>query len=153
MEYIREPKEDPEGRCVFCTLLAEGLEGQPGPLLVGERAWVTLAKYPYNPGHLLVLPVRHEGELDGLADEETDELSRLLRRAVAVLREASQPHGFNVGLNLGRAAGAGIPAHLHWHVIPRWGGDSNFMPVVGHTRVLPELLAETYARLKPRFDA
>lgn len=153
MEYIREAKQDPDAGCVFCTLLTDGLEGQPGPLFVGELAWVTLAKYPYNPGHLLVLPVRHEGELDTLTDEEADAISRLLRRSVAVLREASEPHGFNVGLNLGRAAGAGIPDHLHWHVIPRWGGDSNFMPVVGHTRVLPELLAETYGRLKPRFDA
>jgi ATP adenylyltransferase len=153
MEYLREPKGDPDGGCVFCTLLAEGLEGQPAPLFVGERAWVTLAKYPYNPGHLLVLPVRHEGRLEGLEDEEMDEISRLLRRSVIVLREASEPHGFNVGLNLGQAAGAGIPDHLHWHVVPRWGGDSNFMPVIGRTRVLPELLAETYARLRPRFEA
>jgi ATP adenylyltransferase len=153
MEYIREPKDGPDGACVFCTLLADGLEGQPGPLFVGETAWVTLAKYPYNPGHLLVLPVRHEGDLEALTDAESGEIAALIRRSVGVLREASAPHGFNVGLNLGRAAGAGIPDHLHWHVIPRWGGDSNFMPVVGNTRVLPELLAETYERLKAVFDA
>jgi ATP adenylyltransferase len=153
MEYIRESKEGPAGGCVFCALLVEGLEGQPGPLFIGTTAWITLAKYPYNPGHMLVLPVRHEGDLERLDEEESAEIAALIQRSVRVLREASEPHGFNVGLNLGRAAGAGIPDHLHWHVIPRWSGDANFMPVVGHTRVLPELLAETYDRLRAVFDA
>lgn len=152
MEYIREPKDGPDGGCVFCDLLDGHLPDQPGPLLVGRVAWISLAKYPYNPGHLLVLPRRHEGDLEALTDEETGEIAVMIRRSVRVLRKSSEPHGFNVGLNLGRAAGAGIPDHIHWHVIPRWTGDSNFMPVVGHTRVLPELLAETYERLKATFD-
>ncbi|HSD49041.1 MAG TPA: HIT domain-containing protein, partial [Actinomycetota bacterium] len=117
-----------------------------------ELAWATLAKYPYNPGHVLVLPVRHTGDLEDLSEAEQAAIDRMLRRSLRALREVSDPHGFNVGLNLGRVAGAGIPEHLHWHIVPRWGGDTNFMPVVGRTRVLPELLQETFLKLRPRFD-
>jgi ATP adenylyltransferase len=112
---------------------------------------VTLAKYPYNPGHLLVLPTRHVGDLEEVEPDEAAEVFELLRRSTAALSETLEPHGFNIGLNLGRAAGAGIPEHLHWHVVPRWSGDTNFMPVIGETRVLPELLEQTYERLAPRF--
>ncbi len=153
MEYIEShrdgPHDDPDA-CVFCALLAE--DGAEARVLERRAlAFVTLAKYPYNPGHLLVLPTRHAGDLEDLQPDETAEIFELLQRSVRVLREASDPHGFNVGLNLGRVAGAGIPAHLHWHVVPRWGGDTNFMPVVGETRVLPELLSQTYDKLAPRF--
>jgi ATP adenylyltransferase len=151
MDYIREAKEDPGGGCVFCDLLRGPVEGQPGPVFTGELAWVTLAKFPYNPGHLLVLPVRHEGDVEALTAEENAEIASLVQRSVGALRETSDPAGFNVGLNLGRVAGAGIPDHLHWHVVPRWAGDTNFMPVVGQTRVLPELLSETYERIVARF--
>ena len=151
MEYIEAAKAaEPEG-CVFCDLLRD--DGEPARVLARDGfAFVTLAKYPYNPGHLLVLPIRHTGDLEDLSGEETAALSMLLRRSVAALREAMAPHGFNLGMNLGRISGAGIPDHLHWHVVPRWSGDTNFMPVVGQTRVLPQLLEETYERLRPRFD-
>ena len=98
-----------------------------------------------------MLPIRHVADLGELSIEEDAAVSALIRRSVEAVRAETEPHGFNVGLNLGYAAGAGIPGHLHWHVVPRWGGDTNFMPVVGETRVLPELLAKTYERLKPRF--
>ncbi len=152
MEYIESAQEEADG-CVFCALL-EGAEDGEGARILTRTAltFATLAKYPYNPGHLLVLPVRHASELEELTPEETAELGELLRRCVAVLRGTMYPQGFNIGLNLGRVAGAGIPGHLHWHVVPRWGGDTNFMPVVGQTRVLPELLAETYRKLRPGFD-
>lgn len=152
MEYIESAKDGEPERCVFCDLLAGA--GDPSEHRMLHRdalAWVTLAKYPYNPGHLLVLPVRHTGELGDLTPEENAAVSALLQRSVRALREQAQPHGFNIGLNLGRIAGAGIPEHLHWHVVPRWSGDTNFMPVVGQTRVLPELLEETFAKLAPRF--
>ena len=152
MEYIESAKDGEPQRCVFCDLLAGA--GDPSEHRMLHRdalAWVTLAKYPYNPGHLLVLPVRHTGELGDLTPEENAAVSALLQRSVRALREQAQPHGFNIGLNLGRIAGAGIPEHLHWHVVPRWSGDTNFMPVVGQTRVLPELLEETFAKLAPRF--
>jgi ATP adenylyltransferase len=152
MEYIESHKNDErrEG-CVFCDLLAGNTE-EERILVRTDLAFVTLAKYPYNPGHLLVLPVRHTGDLEDLSPEEDAEIARLLKRCLRALREEEEPHGFNVGLNLGRVAGAGIPDHLHWHVVPRWGGDTNFMPVVGETRVLPQLLGDTYERLKPAFE-
>lgn len=156
MEYIESHKGDePDGgsdACVFCHQLEEGDDGSR-ILAKSELAFVTLAKYPYNPGHLLVLPVRHTGDLEDLTAQESAEILRLLGRGVHALEEESDPHGFNIGLNLGRVAGAGIPDHLHWHVVPRWGGDTNFMPVIAETRVLPELLDDTYRRLAPRFGA
>jgi ATP adenylyltransferase len=153
MAYIQANKDAPEDDrgCVFCALLAGELDQTP-PLRVEEHAFVSLAKYPYNPGHLIVLPTRHTGELEDLTPDENAAVAALLQRSVRALRTISDPHGFNVGLNLGRVAGAGIPEHLHWHVVPRWGGDTNFMPVVGETRVLPELLAETHAKLVPAFE-
>ena len=151
MEYIEAAKDEDDGTCVFCATLDGTAEDQPPPLYRDELAWATLAKYPYNPGHVLVLPIRHVADLGELSIEEDAAVSALIRRSVEAVRAETEPHGFNVGLNLGYAAGAGIPGHLHWHVVPRWGGDTNFMPVVGETRVLPELLAKTYERLKPRF--
>jgi ATP adenylyltransferase len=151
MEYIESHRDDEEDAgCVFCGLLTG--EGERNRVLErGELTFVTLAKYPYNPGHVLILPVRHVADLEDLEPDEASGIHDLVRRSVAALREVSEPHGFNIGLNLGRAAGAGIPGHLHWHVVPRWSGDTNFMPVIGSTRVLPELLDRTYERLAPRF--
>jgi ATP adenylyltransferase len=155
MAYIEAANKDeaePDG-CVFCSLLERGDPDGERVLHRDDTAFVTLAKYPYNPGHLLVLPVRHTSDLDDLSADEGAAIHALLQRCVRALREAAAPDGFNVGLNLGRVAGAGIPGHLHWHVVPRWGGDTNFMPVVGETRVLPQLLSETYERLLPHFAA
>jgi ATP adenylyltransferase len=151
MEYLEAHRdEDDPGGCVFCALLSD--EGEQHRVLTRtDLAFVTLAKYPYNPGHVLVLPTRHVAEVSEVKPDEAAEIFELLQRSVAALREASEPHGFNVGLNLGRAAGAGIPEHLHWHVVPRWSGDTNFMPVIGETRVLPELLDQTWEKLAPRF--
>jgi ATP adenylyltransferase len=152
MEYIESARGDGDGQgeCVFCALLEP--DAEPHRVLTRtDAAFVTLAKYPYNPGHLLVLPTRHVGELTELTAAEGAAIDELLRRSVTALREASEPQGFNIGLNLGRVSGAGIPDHLHWHVVPRWAGDTNFMPVIGQTRVLPELLDQTYRKLAPRF--
>lgn len=151
MEYLEAARGDEADGCVFCELLASDDAEGARVLARDELAFVALAKYPYNPGHLLILPTRHTGELEDLSSPETAAISVMLQRSLRALRETAEPHGFNVGLNLGSVAGAGIPGHLHWHVVPRWGGDTNFMPVVGHTRVLPELLSETYAKLAPRF--
>jgi ATP adenylyltransferase len=152
MAYIEgQKRDDGVDACVFCAVLDGSGEGAERVLTREDLAFATLAKYPYNPGHILVLPTRHIGELDALSPDEHASIARLLSRSVKVVREVSAPHGFNIGLNLGHVAGAGIPEHLHWHVVPRWGGDTNFMPVVGGTRVLPELLAETHEKLAPRF--
>ena len=150
MEYILANKDEPEGsECVFCRI-QRGEESER-VLTRSNLGFVVLNRYPYSPGHILVIPDRHVGDLEELDDEESLDLQRLLRRAVKALREEMAPHGFNIGMNLGRIAGAGLPDHLHWHVVPRWSGDTNFMPVVGQTRVMPELLEETARRLTPRF--
>lgn len=154
MEYILAAGDEPqdaEGGCVFCGL-PHGEESER-ILARSELAYVVLNKFPYNPGHLLVVPFRHAGDLEDITPQENAEMQALLQRSVRALREESEPHGFNIGMNLGRVAGAGIPDHLHWHIVPRWSGDTNFMPVVGRTRVLPELLADTARRLAPRFEA
>jgi ATP adenylyltransferase len=151
MEYIEAARDETSDGCVFCALLADDDAAGNRVLARGELAFVALAKYPYNPGHLLILPTRHTGDPEELTEEESAAIFALLRRSLRALRDASDPQGFNVGLNLGRQAGAGIPEHLHWHVVPRWGGDTNFMPVVGQTRVLPELLEETFEKLRPGF--
>lgn len=109
----------------------------------GERVYAVLNLFPYNPGHLMVVPYRHVADYTELDAAETVELAEFTRHAMTVLRKVSAPHGFNIGINAGESAGAGIADHLHQHVVPRWGGDANFMPVIGATKVLPQLLAET----------
>jgi ATP adenylyltransferase len=108
-----------------------------------------LAHGIHNTGHLMVAPKRHVGEIDDLTHDEMHEIWAWMRKTVAAHREASGPDGFNIGINLGEAAGAGVPGHFHLHVVPRWGGDTNFMPVLGDAKVLPEMLEETYSRLRP----
>jgi ATP adenylyltransferase len=150
MEYILASTDEPEDAgCIFCRI-RDG-EQEERVLARSDLGYVTLNRYPYSPGHLLVIPNRHVGELEELTDEESLALQLLLGRSVAALREEYGPHGFNLGMNLGRVAGAGIPDHLHWHVVPRWSADTSFMPVVGQTIVLPELVEETARRLAPRF--
>lgn len=119
----------------------------------GETCYVVLNLFPYNPGHLMVVPYRHVADYTELTAEERAELGEATATSLRVVRTVSAPAGFNVGLNLGAPAGAGIAEHLHQHVVPRWAGDTNFMPVVGHTRVLPQLLADTRARLAAAWPA
>ena len=152
MEYIRTATEADAHDCIFCSLPATGDDEAAHVLRRGELAFVVLNAYPYNPGHLMVAPLRHTGDFEDLTAEEADELTRLQRISMRALREEMAPHGFNVGMNIGKVAGAGFPGHLHWHIVPRWNGDTNFMPVTGQTRVLPELLDETYRKLRPRFE-
>jgi ATP adenylyltransferase len=146
MAYIRgEGKPVPGGEgddCPFCRI--PSLSDADGLIVArGQVAYAVLNLYPYNSGHLMVVPYRHVSDYTELTVEETDEVGRMTQRALRALRAASGAQGFNVGMNLGSVAGAGIAAHLHQHVVPRWGGDTNFMPVVGHTKVLPELLGST----------
>ena len=149
MEYVGSAGED-EG-CVFCDHLAEGNDEEAHILHRGPTTFVILNAFPYNTGHLMIAPQRHVGELGDLTDDERHELMDLTAKSIEIVRAAMNAHGFNVGMNLGPVAGAGIPGHLHMHVVPRWGGDTNFMPVVGQTKVLPEMIAETDAKLRPLF--
>lgn len=145
MAYIRghsKPADDTAGECPFCRIPsladADGLVVRRG-----ERAFVVLNLYPYAPGHLMVCPFRHVADYTETTSEESDEIAALTKRAMQTLRKVSAAQGFNVGMNQGAVAGAGIAAHLHQHVVPRWLGDQNFMPVIGHTKTLPELLQST----------
>ena len=139
MAYIKG--EGKEG-CPFCDI--PPMRDEEGLVVArGEVCFVVLNLYPYNSGHLMVVPYRHVSAYDDLTPDETTELATLTQHALRAIRHASGAQGFNVGMNLGGVAGAGIAAHLHQHVVPRWGGDTNFMPVVGHTKVLPQLLPDT----------
>jgi len=152
MEYIRSAAVGEEAGCLFCDLSSKGDDEAALILARTERAFAVLNAYPYNAGHLMVAPLRHVGELDEFDGQELLQCQELLQRSVRALRQVAEPDGFNLGMNLGRVAGAGVPDHGHWHLVPRWSGDTNFMPVVGETKVLPELLAESYRKLRPAFD-
>jgi ATP adenylyltransferase len=137
--------------CVFCDAQRSD-DGAPLIVFKGSRCFVILNLFPYNNGHLLVLPNRHIASLAAATVDELGEMMELTRRAEIALGEAYTPHGLNVGINLGKPAGAGILDHLHLHVVPRWNGDTNFMTIVGQTRVLPEELPQVAERLRPIFD-
>lgn len=142
------PADDP-ARCVFCRIAASGPpSADNGVLWVGSETFVVLNAYPYASGHLMVLPLRHVGSIGDLTADEGAELWSATRLAVSALETALAPEGINLGANLGQAAGAGIPRHLHMHAVPRWLGDTNFMTAVAGTRVLPETLAVTWERLR-----
>jgi len=145
VEYIRSEKAK---GCIFCQKPEENKDEQNYILFRGKTSFVLLNKYPYNPGHLMIAPFRHLATLDELTDEELFEHFDSVRRSVRALKEAYKPEGFNIGINLGRVAGAGVEGHVHTHVVPRWNGDTNFMPVLADAKVLSEALASTYAQLK-----
>jgi len=139
--------------CIFCDAAASASPERESLVLVrGRLAYVILNLYPYNNGHLMVVPNRHVGSLAGATVEELSEMMRFTRDAEIALTEAYQPQGINVGINIGRPAGAGVLDHVHIHLVPRWNGDTNFMSVIGDTRVLPEELGETKKRLQPIFE-
>jgi ATP adenylyltransferase len=153
MEFIRAEK--PAG-CIFCRFPAEeGEEADRRNLIVhrSPRSFTILNRYPYNNGHVMVVPRAHVSRLEDLDAATFADLQEELRRVVAVIREAYRPEAMNVGMNLGKAAGAGIEDHLHWHVVPRWGGDTNFMPVLADTKVMIEHLDESWRRIREGFGA
>ena len=150
MEYITSSKS---GDCVFCAKLAPGDDSVQHVLLRGQASYITLNRYPYNNGHLLVVPYVHVPTLEDLPTATLTEMMLLVNQGLAALRLAMRPDGFNVGVNLGKAAGAGIEAHVHIHVVPRWNGDTSFMSAIGATRTIPEALDETFARLRAALEA
>jgi ATP adenylyltransferase len=139
-------------RCIFCSLQEDaGLDEQNFILHRAAHNYIVLNKFPYISGHLLIVPFVHLGDLDAAPKVVTDELMDLTKRCQTALRETYRPNGFNLGMNLGRAAGAGVADHIHLHIMPRWIGDTNFMTTVGETRVHPEDLTTTYRKLRPHF--
>ncbi|MBI5509175.1 MAG: HIT domain-containing protein [Deltaproteobacteria bacterium] len=151
MEYIKDSVREPPQTCVFCALASPGDDRERLVLYRGRKTFVLMNKYPYNNGHLLVLPLTHAGRLDALDPETFTELHQTLLVAVTVLQKILEPHAMNVGMNLGPAAGAGIPDHLHYHVVPRWSGDTNFMPVLSETKIISQHIRDTYDQLEPGF--
>jgi ATP adenylyltransferase len=149
MSYILNDKEED---CIFCP--GENRDDDRARLILhmGTHTMVMMNRYPYNNGHLLVAPVRHVPELQDLRNEEMLDVMLMVRKSVDILRGIMNPEGFNVGLNLGRVAGAGMEQHMHFHIVPRWNGDTNFMTVFGDVRVIPEHIQQTYEKLRPEFN-
>ena len=147
VEYIERGNQK---GCIFCN--AGNLTYNDYTLYTGKHSVALLNKFPYNNAHLLIAPKRHEANLESLPIEESTDLQRLIAESITILKTVYKPEGFNLGMNLGKAAGAGIADHLHWHVVPRWNGDTNFMPIVSEIRVMPEHLQRTFEKLKPLFE-
>lgn len=145
MAYIRREKR---AGCIFCEMLEAEDDRSQLILHRGESAFLVLNKYPYNNGHLMAVPYRHVDTPEALSAEEASEVMALATLGIRALRRSANPHGFNLGINIGKVAGAGVLDHLHMHVVPRWEGDSNFMPVLAEVRLIPQDLAETYAELR-----
>jgi len=149
MEYIVSKKD--EG-CIFCDKIADNDDEANYILHRGETCYVMLNLYPYNNGHLMVSPYRHVPSPEQLVEEELTEMMLMVNLSLRALRRAMRPDGFNIGVNIGKAAGAGIEEHVHIHIVPRWEADTNFMPILSQTRIIPELLDETYRKLKAAWE-
>ncbi len=150
LEYIK--KQGGEQSCPFCDAPAQGAGEETLVLYADKDIFVIQNKFPYNPGHLLIAPRSHEGDVCKLDPQVWLRLSKAITAAIEVLKKVYNPGGFNVGLNLGAIGGAGIPAHLHWHIVPRWGGDTNFMPVIAETKAIPTHNLSVYRQLSPEFS-
>ncbi len=149
MAYILTDKQ---AGCVFCDMLESSDDRGNLILHRGEFAFIVMNKYPYNNGHLMTVPYRHVDSIEGLSEPELTELMALTKQGMAALRTCMCPGGFNLGANIGAVAGAGVKGHVHLHVVPRWGGDTNFMPVIGEVRVIPQDLTEAYDQIRASLD-
>jgi ATP adenylyltransferase len=153
IESFNEQKDEPEGYCLFCDALGTPEKDEEKYVLFrGNRCYVIMNLYPYNSGHLMVVPYLHLDSLTEMTDEEFLEIMQIIKRCSEVLTRTMNPHGFNIGTNIGRVSGAGIDHHIHFHIVPRWNGDTNFMPVLGDTKVISEEMAKTYRKLKNNLD-
>jgi ATP adenylyltransferase len=151
LAYVKDASKDAEEQCIFCAKPAEGDDEAALIVHRGERCFVMLNKFPYTNGHLMVAPFKHLASLPDLDAETIAELMALSQEAMRILERTYSPHGYNVGFNQGRVAGAGVEHHIHMHVVPRWGGDTNFMPVLADTRVMPQTLEQSYEALAGSF--
>ena len=153
-KYVKHASEHEEEQCIFCAKPGEGPESDRENLILhrGERCFVILNKFPYTNGHLMVAPYEHVATLTALDGETLAEMMALTQQGMTILERIYSPHGYNVGCNQGRVAGAGVEHHIHMHVVPRWGGDTNFMPVLADTRVMPQTLEQSYEALAGAFD-
>ncbi len=147
IEYIKQPKSD---KCILCEIPRQSRENDRKNLLLyrGEKAFIILNRYPYNNGHLMIAPYRHVPSVINLTDDEAIEIHKLLKLSIKILDKTMKPEGYNIGANIGKAAGAGIDMHYHLHIVPRWVGDTNYMPVLSDTKIIVEYLQQTYDNLK-----
>ncbi len=152
MVYLQGERKTVDG-CLFCHKISAHNDEEELVLYRGKRCFVVLNRYPYNTGHMMVVPYQHTGAFESLDDETLLEMSHLVQQCVRFLQEVYHPQGFNIGINQGAAAGAGVAEHLHVHIVPRWGGDASYITVIGETRVVPQTLEETYVIFRPMFDA
>lgn len=152
MDYIQKPKKN-DSECVFCSAPAEQDGEQSLIVSRGQTAYIILNRYPYTSGHVMIVPYKHCQTLEQLDPQTRSEIMELTNQALIMIRAEYKPQGFNVGFNIGEAAGAGIAGHIHMHIVPRWNSDTNFMSALGMTRVLPETLDVTYKRLKQAWDS
>jgi len=152
LDYVKEAGKNPEEECIFCAKPAAGDDEASLIVHRGESSFVILNKYPYTSGHLMVAPFEHVGRLEEIEPATVAEIMDLVQRGLRLLERTYGPQGYNVGVNQGRAAGAGVEHHIHFHVVPRWGGDTNFMSSIGESRVIPQSLEDTYAALRGGFD-
>lgn len=155
MAYLKAPKRSNLNGCIFCSKIRTSDSQDRDNLVLwrGERAFVMLNLFPYSNGHLMVAPYQHTGELEALDSETLKEMMLLVGKSIRALRRTMGPEGFNIGANLGHVAGAGVADHVHIHIVPRWGGDTNFMPVLADVRVIPELFPQTYDGLLAAFES
>jgi ATP adenylyltransferase len=151
LEYVKDASKDLAEECIFCAKPDAGDDEATLIVHRGERCFVILNKYPYTNGHLMVAPFEHTATIQDLDAETVAEMMALAQRSMTILESKYQPHGYNVGFNQGRVAGAGVEHHIHMHVVPRWGGDTNFMPVLADTHVMPATLEQTYEALRGEF--
>jgi ATP adenylyltransferase len=147
MEYILKEKEGVTEPCIFCHRIKQKTDRKNLILYRSREAFIIMNRYPYNNGHVMVVPYRHTGEITDLLAHEVEDLFKLIQLTVQALEAVMVPHGYNIGMNLGRVAGAGIQDHLHFHIVPRWNGDTNFMPIISDTKVISEALQTSYQKL------
>lgn len=150
--YVSDAAKKTKDTCIFCDFIKQ--DNDKGNLIVyrGKYSFIILNRFPYNPGHIMIVPYRHVSSLEILTRDEMIEMFNLVKISLKILREVYSPDGFNIGVNIGRVAGAGIESHVHIHIVPRWNGDANFMQVISNTKVLPEALEDTYNKLKQKFQ-
>ncbi len=151
MKYIHDEHSKKSG-CIFCEKLKNDNDKENLILYRAKQSFIIMNLYPYNNGHLMVVPNKHYSDIDDLDEKEGTEINFLLKKCTSAIKKRMQPHGFNIGINIGQVAGAGIADHIHWHVVPRWEADTNFMPVIADVRVIPQALEETYDLLKEVLD-
>lgn len=149
IKYIQAPKY--EG-CIFCDFPNENRDEERLIVYRGKKCFIIMNNYPYNPGHVMIAPYRHTGKIEDLNDDEILEMMKLAQLAVRAIKDSMNPDGFNIGINIGKIAGAGIEDHIHLHIVPRWNGDTNFMPVIADVKVIPEAVQETYQKLKKELE-